>query len=635
MRRSRRVSVLALSSLAGVTGLMPIPAHATPPGTVGRLYVEDYKLGQSYATLSGSTWTVSKAAPITNLWGFSPDGSRIAWDDNAHAGSLVVSDPDGGNEVPAAWAVPGSAEPAGGYGAAWIDDNRIAFLGTHTVPGTILSTGVVLLSDLARPGASHPAFAHDPSCGDNSLTVSPATGDIAFDCWANGYQIWISHYDKAAGTYADPQLIKTANSIGPDFSPDGSKIAYGDWTTGDVFTMNPDGTNPTQITHRAAKGEYGYTRPVWSPDGKWLATTYGDGNTSVPWTIRIVDLTGNVVSTVGDTDRGASSPVWQPHPWTPPTPPPPAAVPTVHRIGGDDRYDTARKVSQAQWTSGSAGAVVLARGDQAPDALAGVPLAAHVHGPLLLTDSNTLDLRTRDEIGRVLGGPDSKKTVYILGGGAAVSPAIESGLRGAGYTVVRYGGASRFDTALKIAKAFGPTPEVMVATGRNFPDALTAGPLGAILDAPLVLSDDRALDPDTAAFVAAHQVIDEIGDQAVTAVHTLAVADKTLKPLAGDDRFATANAVAAAVVRALGHAPDGAGVANAYAFPDALTGGAFAANAHRPLLLTDPLTATPSMIGTLSDWSAALSVVDVFGGTRAVSQPVVDKIRDGIHGVER
>ncbi|MEY9910644.1 putative cell wall-binding protein [Catenulispora sp. MAP12-49] len=104
-----------------------------------------------------------------------------------------------------------------------------------------------------------------------------------------------------------------------------------------------------------------------------------------------------------------------------PPPPPPVTQPSVKRIGGSDRYQTSLLVSQAQWKDGSANAVVLARGDQAPDALAGVPLAAHVHGPLLLTDPSTLDRATSAEIARVTGGPAPDKTVYILGDNAAVS----------------------------------------------------------------------------------------------------------------------------------------------------------------------------------------------------------------------
>ena len=57
------------------------------------------------------------------------------------------------------------------------------------------------------------------------------------------------------------------------------------------------------------------------------------------------------------------------------------------RLAGVDRVDTAVKISQNSFpANGSANAVVLARGDIFPDALAGAPLAVAKGGPLLLAN---------------------------------------------------------------------------------------------------------------------------------------------------------------------------------------------------------------------------------------------------------
>jgi putative cell wall-binding protein len=304
---------------------------------------------------------------------------------------------------------------------------------------------------------------------------------------------------------------------------------------------------------------------------------------------------------------------------------------SVTRTGGATRYETAVGVSVSQWSPGSAGAVVLARGDAAPDALAGVPLAAHVHGPLLLTDPATLDPSVRREVDRVLGGPQSKKTIYILGGTGAVSQGIEDGLRSAGYTVVRLGGASRFETALKIAGQFGPTSRVIVATGLNFPDALSAGPLGAAENAPIVLTSDSATDSATAAFIRQHAAVDPVGGQAQKAVAALHLPGSTaVDPnLAGADRYHTATAVAAKVATVLGHAPSAVALASGTTFPDALTGGAYAANAGQTLVLTDPLTLTPATAEYLQGlrMSGSLKAVEIFGGPVAVSPGIESAIR--------
>ena len=306
----------------------------------------------------------------------------------------------------------------------------------------------------------------------------------------------------------------------------------------------------------------------------------------------------------------------------------------VTRLGGADRYATGREVSQAQWRDGSANAVVLARGDAAPDALAGGPLAAHLHGPLLLTNPTALEPATRAEIDRVLGGPASGKSIYILGGDSAISPAIQTALKKAGYNVVRLSGEDRFGTALAVAKQFGPTSEAIVATGLDFPDALAAGPLGAVRNAPIVLSNGTALNPATASFLAAHQTIDAVGGAAGKAVARLGSTGRTVNVLAGGDRFATAEDVAAAVVRTTGHAPTAVGVAYAFNFPDALTGGAFAANAGEPLLLTGSTTADPGLLAALNGWRSSVTAVEIFGGKSVISQNAENQIANAIGGHE-
>lgn len=316
----------------------------------------------------------------------------------------------------------------------------------------------------------------------------------------------------------------------------------------------------------------------------------------------------------------------------PPTTPPPAAT-AVHRIGGSDRYDTARRVSQAQWNAGTAAAVVLARGDQAPDALSGVPLAARVHGPLLLTDPKTLDAATRAEIDRATGGPSASKTVYILGGASAVSPGVEDSLRKAGYHVVRYQGTDRYLTSLAVAESFGGTPHVIVATGHDFPDALAAGPLGAVENAPIILSNGDTLDPDVAPFVWSHQDIDPVGGAAQRAVSKIYTTGRTVNnSLAGPTRYDTAAAVANAVVRISGHAPTAVGVASGEVFPDALTGGAYAANAGMPLLITEPTMLPDPIRAVLSAQAHTLSTVTLFGGDQAVSNGVESAIAGAVDG---
>ena len=108
---------------------------------------------------------------------------------------------------------------------------------------------------------------------------------------------------------------------------------------------------------------------------------------------------------------------------------PATTVPSdVQRVSGATRIDTAIAASKDQFpTAGGAKAVVLARADNFPDALAGGPLAAKVGGPLLLTSSGALDDAVKAEIQRVA---PKGSTVYILGGSAAIATGVEATITG-------------------------------------------------------------------------------------------------------------------------------------------------------------------------------------------------------------
>lgn len=68
-------------------------------------------------------------------------------------------------------------------------------------------------------------------------------------------------------------------------------------------------------------------------------------------------------------------------------------------------------------------------------------------GPLLLTDSNTLEPSVSAEIDRL-----KVRRAIIVGGPKAVSPAVEQALTGKGLTVRRFQGETRLETAVEVAK---------------------------------------------------------------------------------------------------------------------------------------------------------------------------------------
>ena len=70
-------------------------------------------------------------------------------------------------------------------------------------------------------------------------------------------------------------------------------------------------------------------------------------------------------------------------------------------------------------------------------------------------------------------------SIAVLGGSSAVSDAVLQRLRGSTTGAVsRLAGATRFETAARIAQASWPqrSDVVYLSTGRNFPDALAGVP---------------------------------------------------------------------------------------------------------------------------------------------------------------
>ncbi|MGI6217066.1 MAG: BspA family leucine-rich repeat surface protein [Coriobacteriales bacterium] len=174
------------------------------------------------------------------------------------------------------------------------------------------------------------------------------------------------------------------------------------------------------------------------------------------------------------------------------------------RISGSDRYETGSKLVSEKWRDGSASTILLATGDNYPDALAAGPLAGLLKAPLLTTSSKKLSPSVRTEIERVRSSSGCK--VLIIGGKGAVSDSVAAEVDSIdGVSVERISGATRFETAEKIYSygcshgGWGRT--AIVASGNNYPDALSAAPYGYCAKAPIFLADKGKLGKSTAALV--------------------------------------------------------------------------------------------------------------------------------------
>jgi putative cell wall-binding protein len=279
------------------------------------------------------------------------------------------------------------------------------------------------------------------------------------------------------------------------------------------------------------------------------------------------------------------------------------------RAAGSDRVGTAVAVSQLNFPGGGAGAVVLARSDDFPDALVAAPLAATTRAPLLFVQGGSLPTVTRSEISRVLG---ARGTVYLIGSTSAIPASIETTLQTLGYTTVRIGGSDRYATAVAVANVLGGRSTVFLATGVNFPDALSAGPAAAHMNGVVLLTDGSSMPSVTRSYLDAHVgSVYAVGGPA-------AAADGAAIRVVGADRIATAAAVASTFFPT----PLTLGVASGATFADAMSGGAYLARLGGPVLLTYPTSLPASTSNYLSAVRSSLASSSIFGGSAAISTSV-------------
>jgi putative cell wall-binding protein len=146
---------------------------------------------------------------------------------------------------------------------------------------------------------------------------------------------------------------------------------------------------------------------------------------------------------------------------------------SIHREPGNNRYDTAARVSKNTFKNGAPVAYV-ATGENFADALAGGAAGARNRGPLLLVTRDGIPQETADELARLRPG-----RIVVLGGQGAVSDGV-AGQLGQWGPVTRIAGSNRYDTAARVARQefSGTIGGVVVATGQQFPDAVAAGAAG-------------------------------------------------------------------------------------------------------------------------------------------------------------
>lgn len=294
----------------------------------------------------------------------------------------------------------------------------------------------------------------------------------------------------------------------------------------------------------------------------------------------------------------------------------------VTRVAGSDRYQTAFRTADAlrkEMGVEKFSTVILASGDNFPDALCGSYLAYKRQAPILITSRKG---KAYESVNRYIeDNLESGGTVYVLGGTAAIGDDMVSELS-EDFEVQRLQGADRYATNLAILEEAGITDEdFLIASGAGFADSLSA----SAVKRPILLVGS-SMTPEQEEFFTderfnQNKVYILGGEKAVGADVEAVITGcgRDFERLSGATRYDTSVAIAEEFFKD----PGQAAIAYAWLYPDGLCGGPLAAEIGCPMLLTKSGEASAA-ITYAGDHEIRNGIV--LGGTAYMTNKVVKQI---------
>lgn len=293
-----------------------------------------------------------------------------------------------------------------------------------------------------------------------------------------------------------------------------------------------------------------------------------------------------------------------------------SAAPNSIRIGGVDRYETSVKVSQDSWNESDY--VILASGEDFPDAICAVPLAKKYSAPILITKGNNLNSQVFDEIKRL-----KTKQVFIIGGEGVILPTIEKELNDNNINTIRIGGQDRYETSIKVAKELGQSDEIALTYGENFPDALSIAPIAAMKGMPIILTNTDFIPYSVKEYINGNAIKKcyVLGGTGVVSNNSIKNIEN-VKRLNGSDRYETNIAIINEFSTDLNFKTTY--LTSGEDFPDALCGSAAAGKSNSPIILinTNYFKGRSLIKSKLSD----IDYFKVLGGSGIISDKFVQSI---------
>ncbi|AXU54673.1 TPA: cell wall-binding protein Cwp10 [Clostridioides difficile] len=301
---------------------------------------------------------------------------------------------------------------------------------------------------------------------------------------------------------------------------------------------------------------------------------------------------------------------------------------TVKKLKGDDRFETAIKISQIGWTKSDTVVIVNGEDKSMVDGLTATPLASVKNSPILLSSNEKLPQKTVEELKRL-----NPSKVVVIGGNNSMPNSVVEAIKAVNskISVQRIGGDTRYQTSINIAKEIDKTNNVSklyIGAGNGEADSLSIASLAGKEKTPIVLTQKDGVDNEAEQFIKSNKVsniyfiggVEKISNKAIEQVGKIANKDISNNRVAGQTRQETNAKV---IDKFYSQSKlDGVVVANQDKLIDALAVGPLAAKNNSPVILATN-TLDKSQESSLKGKNSS-KLFEVGGG---IASSVIDKIK--------
>jgi Tol biopolymer transport system component len=214
----------------------------------------------------------------------SPDGTKVAFARGALNSERLFIMPLTANLRPAG--PPGPLDAAGlARGPAWMANSR-ELIFTTIDPEVITGFGLSWI-DLTAGKQRHLVV-----LGANAATPAVSRrGTVAYSTSSAECALWQQEIPVPGEPTPPPVKVNSssASQLGPEYSPDGSRVAFTSERSGtrEIWNCAKDGSHCLQVTSMVSRRFA--DSPRWSPDGKQIAFGSLAGNI---WNVYVVDANG-------------------------------------------------------------------------------------------------------------------------------------------------------------------------------------------------------------------------------------------------------------------------------------------------------------------------------------------------------